>query len=588
MKSIARLPRSLLLLLLAVAPSVAVPSQWQPSGQSVLQQHSSSSSGRRGAVASESKVCSQIGIDLLSQGGNAVDAWVGTQLCVGVIGMYHSGLGGGGFALIRDRTGNYTVIDYREAAPSAAFEDMYRDNIIGSVFGGLSVGIPGELRGLEYAHKKYGTLPWKDVVQPAASVARSGFTVTEDTIHYMEAAIMMIGSNFLVEDPSWAQDFAPDGTLVKLGDTMTRKRYAETLQQVAEHGADVFYTGPIAEATVRYIQQNNGSMTLEDMSSYEAVVREPVSISYRGYKLYSSGVPSSGAVCLSTLKTMEGYSTSELAADTNLTLHRFDESMRFAYGAHQALGDPAFVRDTPRLEAAMLDPENAESIRRRIRDDRTQPVENYDPKRVYAPEDHGTSHISTADGSGMAVSSTTTVNLLFGSLLMVPETGVILNDEMNDFSIPGFRNEFGYAPSPANYVRAGKRPLSSITPVIVERPNPDPKSSSLALLAAVVGAAGGSRIISSTTQVVWHMLERGLSAEDAVAEPRFHDQLMPNVVTFEYPFDNSTIASMKDKGHNITWVREGYSAVQAIRVREDGALEAAGETRQKSSAGLTL
>ncbi|KAI1410021.1 gamma-glutamyltranspeptidase [Hypoxylon sp. FL1857] len=587
MKSLATLPRSLLLLVLAAAPLIAVPSQWQPNGQFVLQQPSSSS-GRRGAVASESQVCSQIGIDLLTQGGNAVDAWVGTQLCVGVIGMYHSGLGGGGFALIRDSTGNYTVIDYREAAPSAAFEDMYRGNIIGSVFGGLSVGVPGELRGLEYAHKKFGTLPWKDVVQPAAAVARRGFTVTEDTVRYMEAAIMMIGSNFLVDDPSWAQDFAPDGSLVKLGDTMTRKRYAETLQQVAEHGADVFYTGPIAEATIRYVQQNNGTMTLEDMSSYEAIIREPVSISYRGYTLYSSGVPSSGAVCLSTLKTMEGYSTSELATDTNLTLHRFDESMRFAYGAHQALGDPAFVRDTPRLEAAMLDPENAESIRKRIRDDRTQPVENYDPKRVYTPEDHGTSHISTADGSGMAVSSTTTVNLLFGSLLMVPETGVVLNDEMNDFSIPGFHNEFGYAPSPANYVRAGKRPLSSITPVIVERPNPDPNYSSLPLLVAVAGAAGGSRIISSTTQVVWHMLERGLSAEDAVAEPRFHDQLMPNVVTFEYTFDNSTISSMKEKGHNITWVREGFSAVQAIRVLNDGTFEAAGETRQKSSAGLTL
>ncbi|KAI1135772.1 gamma-glutamyltranspeptidase [Hypoxylon sp. FL0543] len=588
MISLATLPRSLLLLILAAAPSIGVPSQWQPSGQSVLQQQSSSGSGRRGAVASESKVCSQIGIDLLAQGGNAVDAWVGTQLCVGVIGMYHSGLGGGGFALIRDSVGNYTVVDYREAAPSAAFEDMYRDNIIGSVFGGLSVGVPGELRGLEYAHKKFGTLPWKDVVQPAASVARNGFTVTEDTVRYMDAAIMMIGTNFLADDPSWAQDFAPNGTLVKLGDTMMRKRYAETLQQVAEHGADVFYTGPIAEATVRYVQQNNGTMTLEDMSSYEAIIREPISISYRGYTLYSSGVPSSGAVCLSALKTMEGYPTSELAADTNLTLHRFDESMRFAYGAHQALGDPAFVRDTPRLEAAMLDPENAESIRRRIRDDRTQPVENYDPKRVYAPEDHGTSHISTADGSGMAVSSTTTVNLLFGSLLMVPETGVVLNDEMNDFSIPGFRNEFGYAPSPANYVRAGKRPLSSITPVIVERPDPDPNSSSLPLLVAVAGAAGGSRIISSTTQVVWHMLERELSAEDAIAEPRFHDQLMPNVATFEYTFDNATVASMKAKGHNVTWVREGFSAVQSIRVLDDGGFEAAGETRQKSSAGLTL
>ncbi|KAI1769776.1 gamma-glutamyltranspeptidase [Hypoxylon cercidicola] len=583
MRTFATLPQSLLLLLFSVAPSVAIPPGWEPIGQSVL--HQQSGSGRRGAVASESRVCSEIGIDLLAQGGNAVDAWVGTQLCVGVIGMYHSGLGGGGFALVRDSHGNYTVIDYRESAPSAAYEDMYKDNIMGSVWGGLAVGVPGELRGLEYAHTNFGVLPWKTVVQPAAAVARRGFTVGEDLVRYMEFGLMIANWNFLVEDPSWAQDFAPDGKLVKLGDTMTRKRYAETLEMIAEHGPDVFYTGPMADATIRYIQQYNGTMTSKDMSSYKAVIRDAVSISYRGYKLYSSGVPSSGAVCLSTLKTMEGYDATDMAADTNLTLHRFDESMRFAYGAHQALGDPAFVSDMPRLEAAMLDEAHAAEVRSRIRDDSTQPVENYDPRRVYSPEHHGTSHVSTADAGGMAVSSTTTVNLLFGSLLMVPETGVVLNDEMNDFSIPGVRNEFGYAPSPANYVRAGKRPLSSITPVIVEHPD---SSSSVNILAAVVGAAGGSRIISATTQVLWHILERGASAASAVAEPRFHDQLMPDEVAFEYGFDNATVASMKDKGHNVTWVREGFSSVQAIRVREDGVFEAAGETRQKNSAGLTL
>ncbi|KAI2465593.1 gamma-glutamyltranspeptidase [Annulohypoxylon bovei var. microspora] len=590
MINLTTLPRSLLLLLLAVAPSVAAPQQWQPAGQAVLQQQHPSSSGKRGAVASESKVCSQIGIDLLTQGGNAVDAWVGTQLCVGVIGMYHSGLGGGGFSLIRDSSGNYTVIDYREAAGSAASENMYKDNIIGSVFGGLSVGVPGELRGLEYAHKKFGVLPWKDVVLPAASVADHGFVVSEDQVRYMEFGLQIAEWNFLVEDPSWAQDFAPNGTLVKLGDTMTRKRYARTLEQIAEYGADAFYNGPIAEATIRYIQENNGTMTLEDMSSYQAIIRDPVSISYRGFTLFSTGAPSSGAVCLSTLKTMEGYSAS--SSDTNLTLHRFDESMRFAYGAHQALGDPAFVHSTPKLEAALLSSSHAASVRERIQDDRTQPVENYDPARVYVPTDHGTSHVSTADGLGFAVSSTTTVNLLFGSLLMVPETGVVLNDEMNDFSIPGVHNEFGYAPSPANYVRAGKRPLSSITPVIVERASSSSSSSSsssnASILVAVAGAAGGSRIISSTTQVVWHMLEHGFSPSDAVAEPRFHDQLMPNVAAFEYGFDNATIASMQDRGHNVTWVREGFSAVQAIRLGDDGVFEAASETRQKSSGGLTL
>ncbi|KAI0180719.1 gamma-glutamyltranspeptidase [Hypoxylon sp. FL1284] len=579
MRTFMTLPQSLLLLLLTAAPSVAIPPAWEPIGQSVLY-HQSSSGARRGAVASENRVCSEIGIDLLSQGGNAVDAWVGTQLCVGVIGMYHSGIGGGGFALVRGSKGNYTVIDYREAAPAAAFEDMYKDNIMASVFGGLSVGIPGELRGLEHAHKSFGTLPWKTVVLPAASVARRGFTVGEDLVRYMEFGLMIADWNFLVEDPSWAQDFAPGGELVKLGDTMTRKRYAKTLEKIAEHGADVFYTGSMADATIRYIQQHNGTMTHKDMASYEAVARDAISISYRGFKLYSSGVPSSGAVCLSTLKTMEGYDAADTTADANLTLHRFDESMRFAYGAHQALGDPSFVSDMPRLEAAMLDDAHAAEVRSRIRDDRTQPVEHYDPRRVYSPEHHGTSHVSTADASGMAVSSTTTVNLLFGSLLMVPETGVVLNDEMNDFSIPGVRNEFGYAPSPANFVRAGKRPLSSITPVIVERPG--------ALLAAAVGAAGGSRIISATAQVLWHMLERGASVASAVAEPRFHDQLMPNVVTFEYRFDNATVASMSGKGHNVTWVGEGFSSVQAVSVSDDGVFDAAGESRQKDSAGLTL
>ncbi|KAI0852133.1 gamma-glutamyltranspeptidase [Daldinia vernicosa] len=578
-------PQSLLLLILAVAPSAAVPSQWQPTGQAVL--HQQSVSGRRGAVASESKICSQIGIDLLDQGGNAIDAFVGTQLCVGVIGMYHSGIGGGGFSLVRDSNGDYTVIDYRESAPNSAFEDMYQGNVMGSVHGGLSVGVPGELRGLEYAHKKFGLLPWKSVVQPAASVARRGFPVSEDLVRYMEFGLETTGWNFLVEDPSWAQDFAPNGVMVKLGDIMTRERYARTLEQIAEHGADAFYTGPMAEATIKHIQKYNGTMTLEDLSNYEAIIREPISITYRGFKLFSSGVPSSGAVCLSTLKTMEGYDASDVVTDPNVTLHRFDESMRFAYGAHQALGDPAFVHGMPRLEEAMLDDAHAESIRRRIRDDKTQPIENYDPPRIYVPESHGTSHISTADSSGAAVSSTTTVNLLFGSLLMVPETGVVLNDEMNDFSIPGVRNEFGYAPSPANYIRPGKRPLSSITPVIAEWLDAS-ASTAIPLLAAVVGAAGGSRIISSTTQVLWHMLERGLSVNHAVAVPRFHDQLMPNQVAFEYTFDNTTVAGMLEKGHNVTWVREGYSAVQAVSVDEDGVFEAAGETRQRNSAGLIL
>ncbi|KAI1506661.1 gamma-glutamyltranspeptidase [Biscogniauxia marginata] len=586
--SLKGLPSTLLQLLVAASSVAAAPPQWPPAGQSVLQDSTEFSS--KGAVACESKICSQIGIDLLAQGGNAVDAWIGTQLCVGVTAMYHSGLGGGGFALIRDRSGSYTVIDYREAAPAAAFQDMYQGNVGGSVFGGLSVAVPGELRGLELAHKKFGVLPWKTVVEPAAFVARDGFPVTEDTVRYMEGGIDEAGKNFLLSDPSWAQDFAPNGSLLTLGETMYRKRYAETLLQIAEHGADVFYTGPIADATIATIRQHNGTMTHGDLSSYKAIVREAISISYRGYKLFSSSAPSSGAVCLGALKTMEGYDAAD-SAKVNLTLHRFDEAMRFAYGAHQALGDPAFVAGVGALEARMLDASAAAAVRSRILDNATQPVENYGPGGVYTAEGHGTSHVAAADASGAAVSSTTTVNLLFGSLLLVPGTGVVLNDEMNDFSIPGHQNEFGYAPSPANFVRPGKRPLSSITPVIVERPG-DGDAGGVSLFYAAVGAAGGSRIISSTTQVLWRLLEREMSMRDAVAEPRFHDQLMPDHTVFEWMFDNSTVTSMSEKGHNVTWARDGISAVQGVRVVGElgrgGSFEAVGETRQKNSGGLTL
>ncbi|KAI1156639.1 gamma-glutamyltranspeptidase [Nemania diffusa] len=588
------LPQSLLLLLAAASSSLAFPGhQWGLNGQTVLE---AGASDRRGAVACESKVCSQIGIDLLARGGNAVDAFIGAQLCVGVIGMYHSGLGGGGFALIRDENAQYTVIDYRESAPAAAFEDMYKDNVRGSVFGGLAAGVPGELRGLEFAHKKFGALSWRDVVEPAAGVARDGFVVTEDTVRYMGYGVQMAGWNFLLEDPSWAQDFAPTGNLVTLGETMYRKRYAETLQKVAEHGADVFYTGEIAEATIATIQQSNGTMTLADLASYEAIQREAVNITYRGFSVFSSGSPTSGAVGLSALKTLEGYAPAD-TADANLTLHRLDEALRFAYGARSGLGDPAFATDAPALQALMLDAAHAAAVRGRILDNATQPVENYAGKNVYATPGHGTSHISTADARGMAVSSTTTVNLLFGGSLMVPETGVILNNEMNDFSIPGARNEFGFEPSAANFIRAGKRPLSSITPIIITRrqaehdddENDDgDDDGARQRLFAVVGAAGGSRIISASAQVAWRALEHGADMARAIAAPRLHDQLMPNTAVLEAGFDARVAASMAAKGHNVTWVAAAGSAVQGIRVGADGRFEAAGENRQEASGGLTL
>ncbi|KAH7320236.1 gamma-glutamyltranspeptidase [Stachybotrys elegans] len=534
--------------------------------------------GSRGAVASEAIECSAIGRDLLARGGNAADALVGTTFCVGVIGMYHSGIGGGGFALVRGSDGNFEAIDFRESAPAAASENMYQGNVHGSVYGGLSAGVPGEVRGLEYIHTKYGELPWETVLAGAIHVARTGFKVSHDLVRYMGFALNMSETNFLTQEP-WAEDFAPNGVLVKEGDIMTRKRYANMLERIAEQGADAFYSGEFAESMIATIQETNGTMTLEDLQQYQVKSRNVPTISYRGLQLHGVGSPAGGAVGFSILKTMEQYDTADWA-DLGLSYHRFDESMRFAYGARLELGDPSFVDRIDELEAEMLSDDTAEQIRARILDNQTQPVEHYDPRMIYTSESHGTSHIVTTDHSGMATSLTTTINLLFGAQIMDPLTGVIINNEMNDFSIPGVRNEFGFVPSEANYIRPHKRPLSSITPVIAVYPN--------GTLFATVGAAGGSRIISSTAQVIWHVLEHEMTMTEALAQPRIHDQLMPNYAMVEYIFDNATVDSLRDRGHDITYVRQGLSAVQGIRRMGDGAFEAASEPRQSNSGGLTV
>ncbi|KFY27231.1 hypothetical protein V493_03633 [Pseudogymnoascus sp. VKM F-4281 (FW-2241)] len=532
----------------------------------------------RGAVASENSICSSIGIDLIKRGGNAADAAVGTTLCVGVIGMYHSGVGGGGFMLVRNETGEYEDVDFRETAPSAAYEDMYANFTIGSIVGGDASGVPGELRGFEYIHKKYGKLPWAMVVMPAAKVAERGFPVNEDLFGFMSNTVKK-GQHFLTEDPSWAVDFAPNGKLLQPGEIMTRKRFAKTLRTIAQKGASAFYEGPIAEATIRALQLANGSMTLDDMSQYEIVLREPVSIDYRGYKMISTGAPSSGAVALNTFKIIEGYNMSD-PDNLKLNTHRLDEAIKFSYANHNELGDPDFVEGVDDFQALMLDAANAHATRQRISDDHTQDPSDYNPKLLSTPDSHGTSHIVTTDSSGMSITVTTTINLSFGSRLCVPETGIIMNNEMNDFSIPGVSNEFGFVPSRNNFIRPGKRPLSSITPVIVEHADGS--------LYVITGAAGGSRIITATIQALWHVLDHDMTMPEALAQPRLHDQLLPAHVLFEEGYDNETTAYFRGKGHNITWTGEFLSKVQGIRRLENGTFEAAAEPRQKNSGGFAV
>ncbi|PQE31458.1 putative gamma-glutamyltranspeptidase 1 precursor protein [Rutstroemia sp. NJR-2017a WRK4] len=546
--------------------------------------NTTSADPKLGAVASESAVCSDIGIEMLKEGGNAADALIATQFCVGVIGMYHSGIGGGGFMLVRSKNGSYEFIDFREKAPAAAFEEMYSapyGNSDMSLYGGLASGVPGEIRGLEHLHKNYASLPWKRLMQPAIRLARYGFPVTRDLVRYM-------GTNdFLVTDETWAIDFAPNGTRVGLGDTMTRKRYANTLESIAEYGGDAFYKGALANATITELRKKNGTMSLTDLANYTVEIRTPSNITYRGYKIHSGTAPSSGAVVCSVLKIIEGYDMSSPSA-LNLSTHYLDEAMRFAYGQRTLLGDATFLPNLTTYQQNMVSEKTAAEIRSEIDPYHTLNVSEYDPSMYGILTDDGTSAAVAADKSGLTIAITSTINTIFGSRVMIPETGVIMNNEMNDFSIPNTTNAFGYAPAPANYISPFKRPLSSISPTIVEHAN--------GTVYIAHASAGGSRIITEIIQHLWHVLDQNMTSAEALRQPRLHDQLSPNTVSVEYGsetfgiqgYSNETTAFLKSVGANVAFVAVGSTTAQALRRLGNGTWEAAGEPRQLDSGGFAI
>ena len=435
--------------------------------------------------------------------------------------------------------------------------------------------MPGEIRGLKYIHDRYGSVPWSQLLQPAIELARDGFIVSEDFAAALDHSTRLY--DFLTLDPVWAEDFAPHGVRVKQGDTMTRKRYARTLQGIATGGGDAFYKGPIAKAMINAIRASNGSMTLEDLKEYRVLSRRPIKITYRDFIVHGCSVPTSSPVVLSALNILEGYGVTS-KEEHGLRIHRMDEAARFGFGQRSRFGDPNFVEGVTELESEMLSKRFAAKTRASISDYHTLNVSDYDPDGFEILNDHGTSQIVTADTTGLAFSLTTTINLFFGSRLMVPETGIIMNNEMNDFSVPNASNVFGYYPSPSNFIRPGKRSLSSISPMIAEHAN--------GTLYSVFGASGGSRIITTVLQNALDILDSEMSVAEAVRQPRLHDQLLPNVAAFEETYDASTVEFMRDRGHNVTWVPTAGSSAQALRI-VDGRFEAAGEPRQKNSAGLT-
>lgn len=523
--------------------------------------------GANAAVATGIKECSDIGLQMLEKGGNAVDAAVAAMFCMGVVNAESSGLGGGGFMLVHDhKVETSEVFDFRETAPVLIKQSMFTDDPSKMSFGPLSVGVPGELKGMEMAHKKYGKLSWKTVVTPAADLARNGFHMTGHTEmvfnhpNFKKAAFMQSKlKRFYVY---------PDGELKIEGDIIMRPDLAQTLDEIAEKGSDVFYKGHIANDIVSEIvnADSPGVMSMDDLAGYTVEVRDVVKTTYHGYTVESVPAPGSGPVVLSILNFLESY---PLKQDV-ISYHRILEAFKFGYAQRELLGDPKF--NTAAIEnATNVMISKAEATRLRNMTGNVTHDASFYVQNVGVRQDRGTAHLSVIDTAELMVSVTTTVNNFFGSMVLT-DSGILLNNELADFNEPG-------TGSVLNEVGPGKRPLSSMSPTVVY------ETGHLCGLRMVCGAVNGSRIITGVVQTLLNNLTFGMNLEKAVSSPRIHSQLSnpdADVVEAEDGFPVSILSDLKTMGHTIQMMDKEQSVVNAVLKIKDG-IEAVADTRKASS-----
>ena len=495
-----------------------------------------------GLVATTDEYASQVGVDMLAAGGNAVDAAVATGLALAVVNPEAGNLGGGGFMMIRLADGTVHAQDHREKAPLAATRDMYLDsdgNVTDrSVLGHLAAGVPGTVQGLWDAHERFGSLPWASVVQPAIDLA-GGFTVTTRLVSTLDAA-----QNGIRTFEAGARIFLPGDSVPVIGDTFSQPDLAAVLTRLRDRGPDDFYRGETAALIVAEMERGGGIMTLEDLDRYTAVWRESAAFDYRGYTVHSMPPPSSGGVTMAAIANIvERWDLSAMGWNTPETIHVMAESFRRAYAdRNEYLADPDFV-ELP-VEQFLSD-EYADHRAATISLERATPSAEVAPGiDAFLDETH-TTHYSVVDGDGNAVAVTTSVNSWYGSKVLVDGAGFFLNNTMDDFAAkPGTPNQFGLVQGERNAVGPGKRMLSAMSPTIVE----DPDGS----LFLITGTPGGATIITTVLQSIFNVVDHGMSVVQAVHAPRVHHQHLPDMVFYEHGgLPEATVRALEALGHTV-------------------------------------
>lgn len=525
----------------------------------------------RGAVVSASPIASEVGVSIMKQGGNAVDAAIATQLALAVVHPSAGNIGGGGFSIIHLKNGQNIAIDYREKAPGGASRDMYLDSNGNPLMNlsqnsPLAVGVPGSVAGI-FACMKYAKLPFKKLIQPAIDLAEKGFVLAKGEAYSLNSA-----RNHLLKVNDFATDFVTK-SFWKEGDTLIQKDLANTLKRIRDNGAKGFYEGETARLLAAQMKRDNGLITEEDLKNYEAKEREPIVFDYKGNTVVSMPLPSSGGIILEQmLKMSQMENIGEMSYGTLASVQLMSEVERRAFADRaKYLGDPDFVKVPVKTLVS------EEYLKKRMSDyDPSKAGNSKDIKEGYIMEGEETTHFDVLDKDGNAVSVTTTLNGGYGSGIVVKGAGFLLNNEMDDFSVkPGVPNMFGAVGAEANAIAPGKRMLSSMTPTIVLKNNQP---------YIVVGTPGGTTIPTSVYQTIVDIIDFKMTAQQAVDSPKFHQQWLPDVIYVEKGFNKNTIEDLKKMGYKIS-VRGSIGRTEVIEVKGNKIIAVADSRGDDGAAG---